>query len=72
MNEVEILAPAGSTEALTAAVRCGANAVYLGTKGINARRGAANFTFEELKNAVEYCHARNVKVHIVINLKAIG
>lgn len=68
INKTEILAPAGSTEALTAAVRCGANAVYLGTKGINARRGAANFTFEELKNAVEYCHARDVKVYLALNI----
>ena len=46
-NKVEILAPAGSMESLVAAVRCGANAVYLGTKEINARRGAENFDFEE-------------------------
>lgn len=67
-NKPEILAPAGSMESLIAAVRCGANAVYLGTKGINARRGATNFTFEELKQAVEYCHARNVKIYIALNI----
>lgn len=55
-------------ESLIAAVRCGANAVYLGTKGINARRGATNFTFEELKQAVEYCHARNVKIYLALNI----
>lgn len=64
----EILAPAGSMESLIAAVRCGANAVYLGTKGINARRGATNFTFEELKQAVEYCHARDVKIYLALNI----
>lgn len=64
----EILAPAGSMESLIAAVRCGANAVYLGTKGINARRGATNFTFEELKQAVEYCHAREVKIYLALNI----
>lgn len=55
-------------ESLIAAVRCGANAVYLGTKGINARRGATNFTFEELKQAVEYCHARDVKIYLALNI----
>lgn len=64
----EILAPAGSMESLIAAVRCGANAVYLGTKGINARRCATNFTFEELKQAVEYCHAREVKIYLALNI----
>ncbi|MBQ8763737.1 MAG: U32 family peptidase [Clostridia bacterium] len=63
----EILAPAGSFDALTAAVRCGANAVYLGTKALNARRNAANFSDEELKKAVEYCHERNVKVYLTLN-----
>ncbi len=63
----EILAPAGSFDALTAAVRCGANAVYLGGKALNARRNAANFSDEELKRAVEYCHARNVKVYLTLN-----
>ena len=67
-NRPEILAPAGSMESLIAAVRCGANAVYLGTKGINARRGATNFTFEELKQAVEYCHARDVKIYLALNI----
>lgn len=55
-------------ESLISAVRCGANAVYLGTKGINARRGATNFTFEELKQAVEYCHARDVKIYLALNI----
>ncbi len=66
----EILAPAGSFEALTAAVRCGANAVYLGGKAFNARRNAANFSDEELKKAVDYCHARNVKVYLTMNTLA--
>ena len=63
----EILAPAGSFESLTAAVRCGANAIYLGGKYLNARRNAANFSEEELKKAVDYCHARNVKVYLALN-----
>ena len=63
----EILAPAGSFDALIAAVRCGANAVYLGGKTLNARRNASNFSDEELKKAVDYCHKRNVKVYITLN-----
>ena len=63
----EILAPAGSFESLTAAVRCGANAVYLGGKYLNARRNAANFSEEELEKAVKYCHERNVKVYLALN-----
>ena len=54
MNKPEILAPAGSFDSLTAAVRCGADAVYLGGRELNARRNAANFGNEELAQAVEY------------------
>ncbi|MBO4331017.1 MAG: U32 family peptidase [Oscillospiraceae bacterium] len=64
---MEILAPAGGPEQLTAAVRAGADAVYLGMGDFNARRGASNFDAEGLKNAVAYCHARNVKVHVTLN-----
>ncbi len=63
----KILAPAGSAECVKAAVRCGADAVYLGTKDFNARRNAENFGFFELKEIIEYCHARGVKVHITFN-----
>lgn len=67
MNKPEILAPAGSFDSLTAAVRCGADAVYLGGRELNARRNAANFSNKELAQAVEYCHARGVKVYITLN-----
>lgn len=66
-NKPEILAPAGTSEALTAAVRSGANAVYLGTSAFNARMKADNFADEKLKEAVDYCHARGVKVHVTVN-----
>ena len=66
-NKPEILAPAGTQEALTAAVRSGANAVYLGTSAFNARMKADNFAGEKLKEAVDYCHARGVKVHVTVN-----
>ena len=63
----EILAPAGSPECLTAAVRCGAAAVYLGVEEFNARRNAHNFTIATLSEAVAYCHARGVAVHLTLN-----
>lgn len=63
----EVLAPVGSPECLTAAVRCGAAAVYLGVEGFNARRSAHNFTTGSLKEAVAYCRARNVKVYLTLN-----
>ena len=64
----EILAPAGSFASLIAAVQRGADAVYLGGKGMNARRSAGNFDAEELRRAVEYCHLRDVKVYQTINI----
>ncbi len=67
INNVEILAPAGNMENLIAAVYSGANAVYLGVQSFNARASAANFSFEELKKAVGFCHARNVKVNVTLN-----
>ena len=63
----EILAPAGSQESLVAGVRCGADAVYLGGKVLNARRNAGNFNDEELEWAVDYCHQRGVKVYLTMN-----
>ena len=67
MNNCEILAPAGGMEQLEAAVRANADAVYLGYGSFNARRNAKNFTFEELKDAVSYCHAHGVNVHAALN-----
>ena len=70
VSSAEILAPAGTYDALVAAVRCGADAVYLGGQELNARRNAGNFTFEELQKAAAYCHARGVKVHMTLNTLA--
>ncbi len=64
----EILAPAGSKEQLEAAVRSGANAVYLGVKGFNARNNAENFDDLSLLDAVSYCHTRGVKVYVAFNI----
>ena len=63
----EILAPVGGREQLEAAVRCSADAVYLGTKSFNARQNATNFEYDEFKDAVDYCHIRGVKVYLVLN-----
>ena len=65
--QFEILAPAGSMESLIAGVRCGAHAVYLGGQTFNARRGAGNFSPQELQAAVQYCHTRGVKVYMTLN-----
>ena len=64
---LELLAPAGSMEALTAAVQNGANAVYLGCGTFNARQGAKNFTPQTLVEAIKYCHIRGVAVHLTLN-----
>ena len=64
---LELLSPAGSPEALRAAVQNGADAVYLGYGDFNARRNAANFDRTALRTAVDYCHLRGVKVYLTLN-----
>lgn len=64
---IELLSPAGSPEALKAAVTNGANAVYLGTTLLNARASAQNFDREALREAADYAHERNVKLHVTVN-----
>ena len=64
---LELLSPAGSREALVAAVQSGADAVYMGFGAFNARRNAQNFTEEEFASSVAYCHARGVKVYLTLN-----
>lgn len=64
----ELLAPAGSPEALRAAAEGGAGAVYLGWGAFNARRGAQNFSQEEFAQAVAYCHVRGVRVFLTLNI----
>ncbi len=64
---MELLSPAGSPEAVIAAVQNGADAVYLGFGDFNARRGAHNFTPEEFEKAVRYCHLRNCRVYVTLN-----
>ena len=67
MNEIELLAPVGSFDALKAAVQNGANAVYLGGKDFSARAAANNFDREELIEAVKYAHIRDVRVFVTTN-----
>ena len=64
---LELLSPAGSPEAVIAAVQNGADAVYMGFGGFNARRGAKNFTDEEFAKAVRYCRVRGCKVYVTLN-----
>ena len=63
----ELLSPAGSPEALRAAVQNGAGAVYLGWGDFNARRNARNFSDEEFADALSYCHLRGVRVFLTLN-----
>ena len=63
----ELLAPAGNMKALIAAVSNGCDAIYLGMNKFGARAYANNFDFEELKEAIKYCHLRNVKIYVTMN-----
>lgn len=67
MNKLEVLAPAGDEERFGAAVKYGADAVYLGRKQFGMRSSPLNFDFEPLCNAVKYAHERNVKVYLTCN-----
>ena len=67
MESIEILAPAGGFESVIAAVRSGADAVYVGEKQFSARSSAHNFDAGELKRAVAYCHIHGVKLYVTLN-----
>ena len=64
---MELLAPAGRWEAMEAAVQNGADAVYLGCGELNARRGAENFTPDQLPRAADYCRLYGVKLYLTLN-----
>ena len=64
---MEIVAPAGDYNRFLASVKAGGNAIYLGLKGIGARRKAPNFTLDELKEAIDYAHLRGVKIYLTLN-----
>ena len=68
MDKMEIMAPAGSYEALQAAINAGANSVYFGIEQLNMRaRAANNFTIEDRKKIVEICQNKNVKTYLTLN-----
>ena len=64
---IELLAPAGSWEALEAAVNAGADAVYMGGKAFGARQYASNFDREEMAKAVYFAHMHRVRIYITVN-----
>lgn len=67
VRDIELLAPAGSSEALHAAVQSGADAVYIGGTSFNARQSAKNFTIEDIKREADYCHLYGVDLHVTLN-----
>lgn len=67
MGQLEILAPAGAMDSVFAAVRSGADAVYIGAQSFSARATAKNFTEEDLAQAIAYCHTHGVKVYLALN-----
>ncbi len=67
LKRPEILAPAGSSETLIAALRGGADAVYVGGKQFSARSSATNFSLDELKTAAELCHLYGAKLYLAVN-----
>ena len=67
MNNIEILAPAGGMDSIYAAVRSGADAVYIGAKEFSARASAHNFSIDEMRECTAYCHQRGVKVYLALN-----
>ncbi|MBQ6885650.1 MAG: U32 family peptidase [Clostridia bacterium] len=64
----EVLSPVGGPESLAAAVRSGADAVYIGAKQFSARRNADNFDDNDIIDTVRYCHIRGVKVYLALNI----
>ncbi len=66
-NNIEILSPAGDMDCFVAAVNNGADAIYVGGSSFSARKSAKNFTNDELIEAVDYAHLRNVKVYVAVN-----
>ena len=64
---MEIVAPAGDYNRFLACIKGGADSIYLGLKGVGARRKAPNFTLEELKEAIDFAHLKGVKVYLTLN-----
>lgn len=69
-REIELLIPASSLEVLKVAVMYGADAVYIGGEAFGLRAKAKNFSLEDMKEGIEFAHARNVKVYVTANILA--
>jgi len=67
LSKPELLAPAGSTEALKLAIECGADAVYCGGESFGLRHNAKNFTLAELKEATDYAHSKGCRIYLTVN-----
>lgn len=67
MQKIELLSPAGNMDCLKMAVKCGADAIYISGKEHGARKYAENFTIEEIKESVKYCHLYNAKLYVTVN-----
>ncbi len=67
MEKIELLLPAGNWDCLKAAVENGADAIYFGVQNFNARRKANNFSLDEVKKVVDYCHKNGVKAYCTLN-----
>ena len=67
MRQMELLAPAGNMECLKAAVQNGADAVYFAGRNFGARSFADNFSDDDIREALDYCHLRGIKAHITVN-----
>lgn len=70
MKKLEVLAPVGDYERLVTAIHFGADAVYFAGKKFGLRAFASNFTEEEIKDVVLYCHEHNVKAYVTVNILA--
>ena len=70
MKKIELLAPAGDLEKLKMAVLYGADAVYFGGEMFSLRAGAGNLSLEDMKEALSFCHSRNVKCYLTVNIFA--
>ncbi|XOQ52647.1 MAG: DUF3656 domain-containing protein [Succiniclasticum sp.] len=66
-HEIELLAPAGTWEAMEAAVNAGADAVYLAGKAFGARAYADNFDRDEMSRAIRFCHLHHVRMYVTVN-----
>ena len=68
MSKFELLAPAGDLEKLKVAILYGANAVFIGGLKFSLRSRASNFTIDDIKEACDFAHKHNAKIHVTCNI----